>query len=407
MKVVHISYKDDQEGAAIAVSRLCQALVDKGIESKILVQKKVSDKSYVVPFAVDKYEKLFSFLRIGADLLINSFFSKNNEVYYTIPFFGTDITKHQIMLDADIIHLHWINRGFLNMRSIQKILRLNKPVIFTLHDSWAFTGGCHMTYSCEKYKDACFKCPIASKMDFSSFFQNNKKKIFRNKLVNFTSPSIWMSQKAKSSSVLENKSIFTIPNCVDTKVFRPLNCLYSRDIFNLPKDKKIVLFNITNDPRKGGLFLKDIISDLSFNKNILFVGFGASNLGDTFFKGLPVLALGRINDQYSMAALYNASDLMIAPSSEEPFGQTYIEAMACGTPCIAFNHSGPKDIIEHKVNGYLANYNDKSDLILGIEYCLSNKEELSQNCIQKVNLSFSSVAVSKILVEYYETLLKK
>jgi glycosyltransferase involved in cell wall biosynthesis len=406
MKVVHVSYKDDQEGAAIAVSRLCQALVDKGIDSKILVQKKISDKSYVVPFAADKYGKLFSFLRIGVDLLINSFFSKNDEVYYTLPIVGTDITKHQIILDADIIHLHWINRGFLNTRSIQKILNLNKPVIFTLHDSWAFTGGCHMTYNCEKYKDACFKCPIASKMDFSSFFQT-KKKIFRNKLISFTSPSSWMSQKAKSSKVLEYKNIITIPNCVDIKVFRPINCLYSRDIFNLPKDKYVVLFNITNDPRKGGPFLRDIILEMSFNKDILFVGFGASSVEHTIFEGLPIRALGRINDQYSMAALYSASDVMIAPASEEPFGQTYIEAMACGTPCIAFDHSGPKDIIEHKVNGYLAKYNDKADLILGIEFCRSNKDELSLAAIQSVNRSFSSIAVSNILVEYYETLLSQ
>jgi glycosyltransferase involved in cell wall biosynthesis len=405
MKVAHISYKDDQEGAAIAVSRLCQALVDDGIDSKILVQKKVSDKSYTFHIAVDKIGKLFSVLRVGTDLLINSFFSNKGEVYYTLPFIGTDITKHPIILEADIIHIHWINRGFLNLKSIQKIINLNKPVVFTLHDSWAFTGGCHMTYDCEKYQNACFKCPIASKVDFSSFFQKKKKYIFKNKLVSFTAPSEWMSQKAKSSNILENKNIVTIANCVDTKVFRPINSLYSRDVFNLPKDKRIILFNITNDPRKGGAFIRDIILDMSFNRDILFVGFGASDLEHTIFKGLPFLALGRINDQYSMAALYNACDLMIAPAAEEPFGQTYIEAMACGTPCVAFNHSGPKDIIKHKVNGYLAKYNDKADLILGIEFCLLNRDWLSEKAIQKVKQSFSSIAVSRILVEFYETLL--
>lgn len=406
MNIVHVSYKDDQEGAAIAVERICRSLIGAGIDSKILVQKKVSDKPYAYSTANNKFQKIFSFLRIGFDLLLNGVFVKDKSVYFTFPFVGSDISKHQLLVEADVIHLHWINRGFLSLESIEKILKLNKPVVWTLHDSWAFTGGCHMTSQCTKYQASCKNCPLTTGLDLAERFQKKKRKLFEDSRISFIAPSTWMSEKASASSVLVRKNITVIPNCLDTTIYKPLDPVSSRVIFNLPLDKSIVLFNVTNDVRKGVKYLRQVIASLAeSDEDILFVGFGTSDIQNTVFADLPIVTIGRINDNYAMAALYSACDVLIAPALEEPFGQTYIEAMACGTPCVAFDHSGPKDIIGHQKDGYLAKYLNTNSLIDGVVYCLKNKKELGSAAVDKVNRNFSFEKVSQKHINYYNSIL--
>jgi len=406
VKVVHVSYKDDQEGAAIAVDRISQALIRAGIDSQILAQKKVSDKSYSCSIANSKLQKAFSFLRVGLDLLINGLLVNAKSPYFTLPFIGCDVSKHQMLREADVIHLHWVNRGFLTLGSIEKIVALGKPVVWTLHDSWAFTGGCHMTGQCLKYQASCVGCPLTIGPDFTKHFQTKKKKLANNSNISFAAPSMWMSQKASSSDVLGNKTVAVLPNCVDTLIYKPLDRMSARSLFNLPHDESIVLFNITNDMRKGISYVRQVIAKLTeCDKKILFVGFGASNIKNTIFADLPITSVGRINDNYSMAMLYNACDVLIAPALEEPFGQTYIEAMACGTPCVSFDYSGPKDIIEHRMDGYLAENLSVDSLVDGVSYCLSNKEVLGAAAIAKIQSAFSFESVSRVHAKHYKSLM--
>jgi glycosyltransferase involved in cell wall biosynthesis len=409
VKILHLSYKDDQEGAAIAVDRLCEALVRNKIDSKILVQKKVSDKAYTFSIANTNIDKIRAFLRIGFDLIINRMFVKNKNVYYTLPFIGTDISKHLLVNEADIIHIHWINRGFLSISSIEKLLKLNKPIVWTLHDSWSMTGGCHMMGECTQYENSCQNCGMLRIKSFAKYFQTKKQKVFNADNLHFIAPSTWTKNKALSSDVLKNKDITILPNCIDTNVFNKIDKIVARQVFSLPKNNKIVLFYISNDPRKGGKYIYNTIKYFQNKKDndITFVGFGTSNLSHTIFKDLDIINVGRINDKYAMSILYNSADVLLAPALEEPFGQTYIEAMAMGTPCIAFNYSGPLDIIDHQKDGYLAALGNQSDLINGVEFCLENLEYLEDNAIAKVEEFFSYKAVSKIFNEYYKILITK
>ena len=407
MKVIHISYKDAQEGAAIAVDRLCRALIAHGLSSSILVQKKVSDSPYSTSISDNTLKKFLSFVRIGADLCINNLLVTNRLTYHTLPFVGTDIARQKEIIEADIIHLHWINRGFLCLHSIEKLLSLNKIIIFTLHDSWAFTGGCHMPGQCTEYVAKCDNCSNVVSSKLSRYFLSRKVKIFSKPNFFVTAPSSWIAKKASKSAVFKDKVIYKIPNCVDTTVFKPLEKAACRQVFNLPSDRKIVLFNITNDVRKGIEFTRYVISQLvEMEPDLLFVGFGASNAEHTVFADLPVVAVGKIYDNYSMAALYNACDVMLAPALEEPFGQTYIEAMACGTPCVAFNCTGPRDIIDHKINGFLATELDKAELVEGIYCCLMNRVEFGLDAVDKVRKQFSFEHVARMFTELYEQLLK-
>jgi len=407
VKILHLSYKDDQEGAAIAADRLCESLVKNKIDSKILVQKKVSDKPYSFSIANTNFKKIKAFFRIGFDLIINRMFVRNRNVYYTLPFIGTDISKHPLVNEADIIHIHWINRGYLSIDSIEKLLKLNKPIVWTLHDSWSMTGGCHMMNECVQYEDGCKNCDMLRIKSFANYFQTKKQKVFNADNLHFIAPSAWTKNKAKKSQILRNKDITILPNCVDTNVFKRINKMVAREVFSLPKNKKIVLFYISNDPRKGGEYIYNTIKYFHNNvdKDVLFVGFGTSDLSSTLYKDLDIINVGRINDKYSMSILYNSADVLLAPALEEPFGQTYIEAMAVGTPCVAFAYSGPLDIIEHKQDGYLATLGNESDVIDGVKFCLDNSQFLENKAIEKVRENFSFYAVAKMFNEYYKTLI--
>lgn len=408
MKVVHLSYKDAQEGAAIAVDRICRSLVNADVDSSILVQKKVSDNAYSRAISQCDQDKLLSLLRVGMDLVINRTLIRDRMTYFTLPFVGTDLVEHEDLVAADIIHIHWINRGFLNLNSIEKILGLGKKVVITLHDSWAFTGGCHMPGSCSRYKTDCRQCPLQVRFGLPHYFLKRKCEVFSHPNLIVTAPSNWMAKKAKLSKVFGGKTVTTIPNCVDISIYKPLERSHCRRLFNLPVDRPIVLFNITRDPRKGIEFTRDVIAELSKrDSSLLFAGFGTSNTENTHFADLPVVALGRFSDNHTMSALYNACDVMIAPALEEPFGQTYIEAMACGIPCVAFNNSGPKDIIDHEINGFLASDTDKDLLVKGVYHCLSNREQCGVNAVDKVRESFSFESVSRMFIDFYTQLLAR
>lgn len=407
MKILHLSYKDDQEGAAIAVDRLCETLVKNKIDSKILVQKKVSDKPYSFSIANTNFNKIKTFLRIGFDLILNRMFVKNRNVYYTLPFIGTDISKHLLVNEADIIHIHWINRGYLSIGSIEKLLKLNKPIVWTLHDSWSMTGGCHMMNECVQYEDGCKNCDMLRIKSFANYFQSKKEKVFNANNLHFIAPSAWTKNKAKKSQTLKNKEIAILPNCVDTNIFKKIDKEVAREVFSLPKNKKIVLFYISNDPRKGGKYIYNAIKHFKSNveNNIIFVGFGTSDLSNTIFNDLDIINVGRINDKYTMSILYNCADVLLAPALEEPFGQTYIESMAVGTPCVGFAYSGPLDIIEHQKDGYLAEFGNEKDVIAGVKFCLDNFQFLENKAIEKVEVKFSYQAVAKIFNKYYKTII--
>jgi glycosyltransferase involved in cell wall biosynthesis len=213
---------------------------------------------------------------------------------------------------------------------------------------------------------------------------------------------MWSKIVAQGSHVTYGKEISVIPNCIDSEVFKPVPEITAKLLFNLPVNKNIILINITNDLRKGVIFTRKVIERmLSTCDDVAFVGFGTDTLTGSVFEGLPIKLVGRINDKYSMVMLYNASSVLLSPTMEEPFGQTFIESMSVGTPCVAFNHSGPKDIISHKLDGYLAKFGDVDDLVDGLNYCISEKKALAYNCRKKIIDEFSYLSVSNKIKHFY------
>ncbi|MBA3921988.1 MAG: glycosyltransferase, partial [Nostocaceae cyanobacterium] len=273
------------------------------------------------------------------------------------------------------------------------------PIVWTMHDMWVFTGGCHYSQACDRYTSSCGICPqinSSKNNDLSRSLLKRKAAWSRLKLT-LVSPSHWLAKCAHSSSLFKDFRVDVIPNGLDIKKYKPINRHLARDLLNLPQDKQLVLFGAvkaTSDRRKGFHLLQPALQSLcqsGWSEKIELIVFGLSQPIQTDL-GFKTRYLGRLNDDISLALVYAAADLFIAPSLEDNLPNTIMEALACGTPCIAFNIGGIPDLIEHQRNGYLAEPYNIEDLAQGISWVLENTDrhqKLSQRAREKVEQEFT------------------
>ena len=413
MNILILSTNDIQGGAARATYRLHQGLHDIGIASQMLVQTKLSDDRTVIS-PQTKLEKGWAKIRPTLDAIPLQFYQQRDRTPYSVQWLPDRIPSKIAEIDPDIIHLHWINAGYLNIETIAKF---NKPIVWTLHDMWAFTGGCHYSGECDRYNQSCGSCPqLNSKRDWdlSRWVWQRKAKAWQNLNLTIVTPGNWLAKCAASSSLFQNFSIKVIPNGIDTNVYKPISQSLARELFNLPKDKQLVLFgamSATSDPRKGFNLLMPALQKLSYSQGqdqIELVVFGSSQPSDPPDFGFKVHYLGRLYDDISLALLYAAADVFVAPSVQDNLPNTVMEALACGTPSVAFNIGGMPDMIEHQQNGYLAQPFEIEDLAKGITWILEDKQRwqsLSNRAREKVEWEFTlSIQASKYLKLYNQIL---
>ncbi|MEH2284448.1 MAG: glycosyltransferase family 4 protein [Nostoc sp.] len=383
MKILHISTHDISGGAARAAYRLHTGLQDIGLQSQMLVQEKYSaDKTVIAP-------KIRLFQGIAkAKLTIESLPLKLYRQKKSTPFFTQWLPDRVIskvsQINPDIINLHWISGGFMQIETFPK---LKRPLVWTLHDMWGFSGGCHVTGECDRYKVSCGACPqlnSGNEWDLSRWVWQRKVKAWKNLNLTLVSPSSWLAQCARSSSLFQNLRIEVIPHGLDIQKYRPINQHFAREALNLPQDKKLILFGAieaTSDRNKGFHLLQPALQELSksgWKDDLEVVIFGASqpeNPPDLCFK---THYLGHLHDAISLATVYSAADVMLVPSLQESFGQTASESFACGTPVVAFNSTGLKDIVDHQQNGYLAKPYEVEDFAKGITWVLENEQRLQK-----------------------------
>jgi glycosyltransferase involved in cell wall biosynthesis len=313
-----------------------------------------------------------------------------------------------------LIHLHWISGGFLRIESLSKI---KLPLAWTLHDSWAFTGGCHIPFECNHYQKDCGYCPTLqseTQRDLSARILARKTKFWKNMDITLVTPSRWLADCAKSSSVFHNKTIQVIPHGLDLDRFKPVDKQFARSVLSLSPLKKLILFgaqHVTRDKNKGEQQFKEALQILSYKRscdNIEVIIFGASEPPESQDLGFPVHYMGYLWDDISIALLYGACDVMVVPSRQEAFGQTASEAMACGCPVVAFGTSGLLDIIDHKKNGYLAAPFDSTDLASGISWVLGDSQrqkQLAQEARGKAIREFDVQIMAKRYLKLYEGIL--
>ncbi len=397
MKILHISISDSG-GAGRAAYRLHQGLQGSGGDSQMLVQFKYTDDRAVCELQKN-LEKLFAKLKLTERLddLPLKFYPQGDPSYFSVEWFPDRLADKVSQLNPNVVNLHWVCHGYLQIESLAKF---NKPIVWTLHDLWPFTGGCHYAQDCQRYTDSCGACPqlgSSKDWDLSRWVWQRKAKAWKNLNLTLVSPSSWMAECAKSSSLFKDFRVEVIPHGMDTQKYKPIDRQVARSLLNLPQDKQLVLFGAiyTSEPRKGFQLLEPALQSLSksgWKDRIELAVFGSSQPENPIDTGFKYHYLGRFEDDISLAAVYSAADVMVVPSIQESFGQTAFEALACGTPVVAFNATGLKDIVEHRQTGYLARPYEIEDLARGIAWVLENPDrhqKLSQRARQKAEQEFT------------------
>ena len=311
-------------------------------------------------------------------------------------------------LDYDIVHLNWINQRFLDLKELGKI---KKPIVWTLHDSWAFTGICHLPYDCKNYESHCGACPMLGskkEMDLAHEVFEKKFEVYNDLDLHIVTPSRWLGECAKLSALLGRFPVYVIPNCIDTDLYEPIDKADARKVLGLEADKKYLLFgamHVMKDANKGFAYLQEALKQIN-NAKVELLVYGTNDDMQSYNLPIPARSLGYINNDKIMALLYNAADVTIVPSLSENLSNTIMESLSCGTPVVAFNIGGNCDMIDHEQNGYLAAERDSEDLAKGIEWCLTNNADgiLSKNARKKVLDNYSIDIVSKQYKELYESI---
>ncbi len=407
-------------GAAVAAGRLNRALRQAGVESKLLVQDRKGQESGVYAagggvfyaykaFARFAWERLM-FLPHERDASVRFAFSPANT--------GMDISRHPLVQEADVIHIHWINQGFLSLNSLNKLLNCGKPVVWTQHDMWTFTGGCHYAGECTAYKTGCAFCPFLKrpgKHDLSSRVFAGKQKIYSEKRLSVVACSAWLRDLAKKSALLHGKDYCNIPNPIDTEFYMPRNANEARDRLSLPRGKRLLLFGAANvnDPRKGMRYLMEALDLLArqypnLKEEVELVVFGKMQEDTSRLLPFKTHMLNFISNPETLVDLYSAADVYVLPSLQDNLPNTVMEALACGTPVVAFGIGGVPEMVKHKEMGYLADKGDANSLAAGIYDTLLQADRLSYRARarQKVLDKYAEAHVAQQYIDLYKTLLR-
>ena len=403
MNILIISTSDTGGGAAIAAFRLMSALKSEGENVKMVVREKRSDNPDVIPVG-NRYKNRWNFYHERGMIFLHNRLSRGNLFDISIANRGVSITEMEEYKKADIIHLHWINQGMLSIREIEKILKSGKKVVWTLHDMWSFTGICHHAAGCDHYENGCGHCPYLktpSHNDLSRNIFRRKESAYHGRKITFVACSNWLKELAKKSPLTLNHHLVSVPNPIDTGIYRPMDRKEIRRKLDLPLDKKIVLFAAVKaaDKRKGTDYLVEAARLMAHRSDdLLFLI--AGKLGEEVKQQLPLPArsMGYLSPQ-QMPELYNASDLFITPSLQENLPNTIMEAMSCGTPCLGFSIGGIPEMIDHRLNGYVAEYKNARDLAAGLNWILfkADYEALSIQARKKV---LEKYAQEKVIQQY-------
>lgn len=413
MRVLLVNTSEKVGGAAIACNRLMGALNRYGVEARMFVRDKQTDNQKVTQIA-SRWALPLKFVWERVVILLNNGLRKRDVFQVDIANTGTDITHTREFREADVIHLHWVNQGFLSLRNLEDIIRSGKKIVVTLHDQWYFTGICHYSAECNRYTTQCADCQLAKGglVDLAKWVFNRKKDIYKDADITFVGCSRWMAQLAAASVLTRGHSVISIPNAIDTDLFRPKDKNEARRRRNLTSGRKLILFNAQKitDERKGFRYfaeacniIKKCNAELANCLDVVVLG-GDSDKASNLLP-FPVHVVPYISDMQEMIDTYNAVDIFVTPSLQDNLPNTIVEAMSCGIPCVGFNVGGIPEMIDHEENGYVAGYKDAEDLAKGIVWSIEEGDRysrLSSSARAKAVEMYGELAVAQKYVEAYD-----
>lgn len=372
MKVVHLS-TTDYGGAYKAAARISESMRLCGVDSKVLIRTKTREDTIGTEIFTNPVQKFISRVKN----LINLMLSEGEVVS---DYLGTNVSRHPLVQEADVVVLHWVN-SFISYRNVEQLLQTGKPLIWVMHDMWLFTGGCHIDHYCGGYEHGCGKCLYLKKNrkdDISCKNFVRKTEMMNKGRITLVAPSLWSADCARHSEITKGQEIVKISNPIDRRIyFKRKNSRDLRERYYIPLNKKVILFGAMNadkDKNKGMKYLDEALCGVSEEKYAVVI-FGNDEKINLTNKKLEVRCLGRIEKEEEMAEIYSCADVFVAPSIQESFGYTVCEALSCEIPVVAFAVGGIIDQIRHKENGYLVPRENAKELLKGIEWCTKNDKK--------------------------------
>ncbi len=401
IKVLHIVGGKQSNGAFKGAYILHNALLKLNVNSKILndgndIFDNKNDNDNILCHNNGFYSNILKKIFIFLEKTLKTIFLHSPRETFTFNFFGFDLTKIKEYKKSDIIHIHWLSEGFINLSSISKI---KKPVVWTIRDMWPFTGGSHYTMDFEKYE----------KSFLAKFVRKFKKNCFKEN-IHFIAPSKWIKKKAEQSEILQNKKIIQVDNNVDLKNFNSISKEKSRNDLKIFTKKKIILYGAQNpqSKRKGWNLFVDALKKIDKNEFFLLVfgKFWSHKILDNI--GIEYKSMGFINDTNLLKTVYSSADLFVASSIHDAWPKTFAEAMYCGTPVVCFDNTSISEIVDHKKNGYVVNDFTSDGLKKGIEWLANevSKNSLMNKFATEKILNYDPKIIASKYIKIYNQLLK-
>jgi glycosyltransferase involved in cell wall biosynthesis len=411
MKIATVNFSDVLGGAARAAYRLHQALRVEGVESLMHVVKATSD-DWTVSTPSGRVSKLSNLVRPQIASAVRSLHKKDAEAPTSLALLPSNWPSRLNRSEADIVHLHWVCG---EMMSVEDIARIHKPIVWTLHDMWPFAGAEHYPQD-EHWRTGQFAVTQPGerfRATLDKWVWKRKRRAWKRPM-SIVSPSQWLARCARQSLLMRDWPIEVVPNPIDTVKWAPLERQFARSLLGLPVEQgvKLIAFGGMGGAqahRKGFDLLKGALTKLrGAGSRLELVIFGQTCPREPPDFGFPAHYIGHLHDDASLRALYCAADAMIVPSRMDNLPNTGVEAVACGTPVVAFDCCGLPDIVSHQENGWLAKPFDTEDLARGIQWVISNDNrhaELSRACRAMALSRFAYAAVSRKYRQVYERVL--
>lgn len=416
LRVVHLN-ASSSGGAFVAAQRLSDALNEcDGIVSSHLIFEGAPGP-YTL-WANQWVLKKFAFLLHAIEKLDFLRYEKSKTIRFAFShaLTGVNILKHPLVKNADVIHLHWVNKGFLSFNSLEEIIHSGKKIVWTCHDVWPFTGGCYHPRGCENFFEGCGNCQYLkspSENDLSSVVFKHKQDLWGRGQIQFITPSNWLKQTAQKSALMQHHSkITTIPNCVDVEFYRASTEVeknQSRENFGLNPTLNTLLFsaaNLKNAAKGIHEFLQVCEHLVQQNIEFQILVIGDQRDMDIQFP-VNTVFLGFVNDAEILRSAYWSATAYVTTSHEENLPTTIMESLSCGVPVCAFGVGGIPEMIVRNKTGMVSPKLDvltmANQIVELFDLINHSGIEIRNQCVQFAIENYSDTVISQRHLSVYRS----